>query len=434
MTQPRRRHHLARRAQLSPAAVDQHQVGKDAEAVLAGSGRSPPAPPARTPAGDTVARFRHPQLVPAAIETAVAPRRVVDGDVATGLRDIIDALLGSGAQVAGEPPAQRLLHRGNVVRPLDRPDAEVPVVRRSRPSVLEDNHRTHRVRSHGVADVVALDAARHLGEIQSRLQVGEQRLGAVGVEVGLDARLSEGGARRLARLLHQLAHRPALRHPKVDRPAALDGEEVGQDLGLVELVGDQHHARHLSGTAVVLGDEASQAGSGGEVGDALELVGLHARHLGFAHRQHRHHAAPPLQGDGQAVLLLAAAVDHLLPLGDAVDGPEPVAMARRRFVVEMGGSLLHLAAQLSGQHRRPALHEHLHLVEQPPVVLGTDQPLTGAAAALDVVVEADPAAAEDLVAAGAEWEDGSQRLDGGAQRLGAGVGAEVASTVAGHPA
>src|SRR5262245_4246402 len=73
------------------------------------------------------------------------------------------ALLG-GALIArpggAEPAAEHLAVRGDVVRAVDRADAEAPVLPGSRLAVLEHDHARDRLAALEVRDVIALDPAR----------------------------------------------------------------------------------------------------------------------------------------------------------------------------------------------------------------------------------------------------------------------------------
>ena len=317
--------------------------------------------------------------------------------------------------MAGEPAPKRLGHGGEVVGALHRLDPEVPVVTGTGPAVLEDDHRAHRVGAHGVADVVALDPARRAVQVETGGEVGEQRLGPLRLEVLDDPALAQRGEGRLARPLHQPAQLAPLRDPNVDRTATLAGEEVGDVDEVLGGVRDDDGPGKLGRPAVELGEEGTQALGRRAVGDTLDLVGLRADHPAAADGEHRRHPPPRLDDDGDGVVVAAPATQDILPLADPVDGPETIAEARRQLVVEGPRRLLHLLAQLIGEHRTPALHEGLDLLQEMGVPGLVDPPLAGPAAAPDVVVEADPAPPEDLVAAGAEGEDGAQRADRGAE-------------------
>ena len=424
VAEPHLHQHRVGGAELALAAVDEDEVGKHAEALVRGV-RPPAGPPralGRGGVGD-----REPLRLPRRLghpAAAVAPGRVVDGDV-------LGATGASG--VAADPPAQGLLHRGEVVGALDRLDPEVAVVVGTRPAVLEHHHRAHRVGAHGVADVVALDAPWQVGEVEPGLQVGEEPPGALGVEVGLDPLLAERRLRGPRGLVDKLAGGAPLGDAHLDGTTALLAEELLEHGVAGRALRDHQGAREARRVAVVQAEEALERVGGAEPGDALDGVVLHHRHLALAHREDGHHPTVAFEGDPDHVAVVAGAAHHPLALADAVDGTEPVAGARRRLVVEPLRRLAHLRLQLGGEHLGVTLHEELHLVEQPGVAVGVDVPGAGAAAALDVVVEADAAATEHLVAAGAEGEDGAQRLHRRPQRLGAGVGAEVARSVAGHP-
>ncbi len=343
-------------------------------------------------------------------QLAVAPGGIVDRDVVRG------RLVTTAAQQTRETPAQGLLHRGEVVAPLDGADAEMAVVRRPRTPVLEHDHRADRVGAHRVADVVALDASRRRRELEALREVDEERVGALGVEVVDDAALPQGAQRRGARLLDELPACSAARVAEVDRATALLGEELLDDASRPRwclrrgwCAAGWARCCSTAGTKALRHSPALRSAT-----PSSSCVSM-PEDAAASHRQQRHHGTPSLEGNRHAVLVSPRAGEHLLALGDAVDGAEPVAETRRELEVEPAGGVLHLAAQLSVERVAAALHEELHLVEEGGVLGGVDAALARAAAPLDVVVEADTAAAEDVVAAGAEREDRAQRLHGAAQ-------------------
>ena len=120
---------------------------------------------------------------------------------------------------APEPPRQHLVHRREVVvRALRAPAARRrahlvgAVARLLRPPVDEHHHRRHRREPLQVRDVVALDRARQLRQLEPLLQLAQRQLG-VGARV---AARGEAGGGVLARQLDQLAAIAALGHQHLD--------------------------------------------------------------------------------------------------------------------------------------------------------------------------------------------------------------------------
>src|SRR4029077_18258494 len=126
--------------------------------------------------------------------------------------------------------------------------------------------------------------------------------------------------------------------------------------------------------------------------------------------------------------------EDLLPVGDALDRLELVAVARCVLEIETAGRALHAVLELAHEKVGAALHEKRDLVDPRLVILRADPPLAWAGTALDVEVEADLALLEDLVGARSERQELADRLDGAAQRLGGGVRTEVPRAVVLHPA
>ena len=192
------------------------------------------------------------------------------------------------------------------------------------------------------------------------------------------------------------------------RAAALLREHLLENARIIDLVRGEHAPRHRRDIGVVLRDESAKAGRCVLVGNSFELVCLHRHHASLPHREHRHHGTPALESNGHTVLVRTSPTQHGLALLDALDGAEAVAEARRHLIFMPSRGAIHLIAQLVLQPVRAAVHELLYLVEQTRVLLRLDLLLTGAGASLDVVVEADVPALEDLVAAGAKREDGAK--------------------------
>ena len=270
------------------------------------------------------------------------------------------------------------------------------------------------------------------GSCSLRREVVEQRLGLRRIVVIDDALLAERDQRGLRGLRDQPACIAALGDVHLDGATALLGEELLEHSAPLDLVGHQEPARNRGHVGVILREEPAEARRGIEPGDALELVRLHRHDTPLADAEHRGHGAPRLDGDGDAVLVGARAAQHRLALADPFDGAQTVAKTRGELVVAIVGGSVHLVAQLVVQGVGPPLHELLHLLEDLGVLGRVDLSLARPGAPLDVIVEAHSAAPEDLVAAGAEREDGAQRSDRGAQRLRAGVRPEVARAVTDH--
>ena len=93
------------------------------------------------------------------------------------------------------------------------------------------------------------------------------------------------------------------------------------------------------------------------------------------------------------------------------DGAQPVAQASRLFKIESLRGDLHLRADFGFEYLRVSLHKGAHLIQQVGVSSFVNSRFSGPAATFDVVVETYPAATKDFVTAGAEREDGPQRLD-----------------------
>ena len=132
--------------------------------------------------------------------------------------------LGGLRALVEQPPetaSDRLVHRGDVVLPVDALDHEPAVVALARQAVLEHDHRRDHLGALEVGHVVALDAQRCLLEPERELDLLEG-LGAGGEVAGA---LGLVGGERLPGVagdgLHQDPLVAALRHPQRDLASAL---------------------------------------------------------------------------------------------------------------------------------------------------------------------------------------------------------------------
>ena len=132
-----------------------------------------------------------------------------------------------------------------------------------------------------------------------------------------------------------------------------------------------------------------------------------------------------LDGGEDVGLLHGLRIDALARL-DVAERGQPIAEARRPFIVLLEAGLVHEGMQ-------PPLHlvalageEAQRLVDQRAIVLDGDLAGAGRAAALDLEQQARPQPALEIgVGAGAEQKGALQRVDGAADRAGRGEGAEI---------
>ena len=174
-------------------------------------------------------------------------------------------------EVAPEPPAQHLLHRGEVVLALVL-DLEVPVVRPLRQPVLEHGHRRDDLGALQVRDVEALDAQRRLGEVQRLLERDQRPRRALWSEARLSLCRPNASCALQRHRLEQRALLAPLRHADADLgPLAGQRQELLVELALLRLDGHEHLARHVLGGRVaveLLEDPRDQLGRV----DVLDLV------------------------------------------------------------------------------------------------------------------------------------------------------------------
>ncbi len=143
-----------------------------------------------------------------------------------------DDEVGQRASAAPRPPSspvrarpeaapEDLLVAGEVVRALDRPDPEAPVLAGARPAVLEDDHAADRVAALDGADVVALDAQSAARQARAPRPAPRARPSVLPSSASQRAcsRASVSAAFRVGER-HELALLAALGHAEVDRSAA----------------------------------------------------------------------------------------------------------------------------------------------------------------------------------------------------------------------
>ena len=141
-----------------------------------------------------------------------------------------------------------LLHRGRVVRALDRLDLELAVLLPVHPSVLADDQRGDVLRARNVRHVKRLDARREARQFKNLLQLFEHAL-----HVGLqDAEaLLERDLRVLLNEFYHLALLPALRVEYSHAPAFALRQGLLQQPAVFKVRRHVNLARHVVGRVVL---------------------------------------------------------------------------------------------------------------------------------------------------------------------------------------
>ncbi len=220
---------------------------------------------------------------------------------------------------------------------------------------------------------------------------------------------------------------------------ALEPEELLVEVGVVGRVGHEDLARDVGAleVAVELFEQSTD-----ELGttDVLHLVdhqtlAAHDPPLPDHEDLHRRLERVLDHADGVVVLLLG--VHHLLPLDRLAHGDDLVAEAGRPLELQLVAGLVHLLVETVEDGRRLAVEEVDELGDERHVLVGGDRAHAGCHALLDVRVQArtpEPGVAVELVlGARADREGAQEEVEGLPDRVGVGVRAEVADTLALRP-
>ena len=290
------------------------------------------------------------------------------------------------------PPAQHLLHRGEVVlTALERADLEAAVIGLARRASLEHDHRGDGVGRPEVGDVEALDPDRQ--------RVHPERLAEV--VQGIDALLPAALSAQLVLLdrepgvaLGELVQAPlvaALGVPQLDRRLAALLERLADHVCLDQRRRPDDLTGYGERGRVVLDRELLRHLRLRAPGAVLEIEALPVGKHAVADLEHLRVRVRPVDRDRQHVERADRPARDPLALEQGAHRPQPVAVDR---------GLLELLLLGGGRHRRLEVALDLAVVarQEPddrvdvgPVVLLGDVVDAGRLAALDVVVEAGAA-------------------------------------------
>ena len=284
-----------------------------------------------------------------------------------------------------------------------------------------------------VADVVALDPERRIGQAERLGQLGQ---GAQGLAlVGQPADLLAGqGLGRVA--LGQFEELPLLAppgHPQVDRAAAPVGQERLEVGRLAGQGGHQELGRDRGRAGVELEEEAAQDLLVGHVAGRLEQEDVAPDQGAVADDEQLDRGLVVPAGQPDQVERRPGEGGHLLALHRPLDRADLVAQGGRPLVVGPLRGGFHLGRQAGHERLLAALEEELDLGDVAAVGLLRDRLDAGALAALDVVEQAGPGegplALADVDRAGPEREEAPDEVHRLVDRRGRGVRPEVAAAV-----
>ena len=264
-------------------------------------------------------------------------------------------------------------------------------MRALRLGVDEDRHRGDDLAPLDVRDVEALDPHRQALEVERLAQLLER------LDTPLPALLArrEVVLQREPRiLLRELGETPllaALRSANLDPCAAQIAEERGERLRVLDVGRDDHLRRHRGRAAVVLDAERLEDRGAVLPCDVLQVEGKPVDELAVAEREELHRGAVAVDCESDDVDRPHRLLVRCLPLREALDRAQPVAVASGLLEALLGSGVAHPLLERAPDRPCLAGEELDHPLDDRPVVLLRDRADAGSRAALDVEVEArDP--------------------------------------------
>src|SRR6476661_4863077 len=202
---------------------------------------------------------RQVELVHRGQRCAQLPLTAVDHDEIRSRRERLVPLLRPwiGAEPR-EAARDHLVHRGEVVLPLDVANRELAVVALLRDAILEHDHRADDLLSLDVRDVEALDPDRQRLEVQRLAQLLECLDASRALRLGDERLRLERQLRVLLRELLQPALLAPLRHAHLDARATALRQELLQRACVARPLRDEDLRRDRRRRAVVLEAELLQ--------------------------------------------------------------------------------------------------------------------------------------------------------------------------------
>ena len=268
-------------------------------------------------------------------------------------------------------------------------DFEATIRRAARLPIFEDHHAGHLVGALHVRDVVALDAQRHLRQIQKLLKLDNRARRARLVRQPLLPQPFEHFARVARGQLDQLAFIPHARRRDAHllpglatRLGATIGEPDADGLDVVDRHGQHHLIGNVAALAVVLHHKRPDDLGFAVLAMTIEDEVLAADQSAAPDQEHLDGRVRPLVVDADDVFVVDRRVDDLLLGDDAFGGTDPIPQVGRAFEFQRFGGVFHLVAHIGEHTIRFAIQEADHLIDD------LDCPDAWGRTALDVVIEA----------------------------------------------
>ena len=278
--------------------------------------------------------------------------------------------------------------------------------------------------------VIDLDAlgrcvhAESLGEARQQFRLGRAFSHAAG----------QGLAGIVEGVLHQLALFAPVRTADGHLAAALDGECLGQQVAIFDVLVEQYQARGRA-FLVELGEEAVEDFSRFHVLVVLWEVGAVAPVLSGAEEEDLHAGLAALGVDGEDIRLFHGLGVDALALLDVAQGAQAVAVDGRLLEIQLACGCFHLRGHPFTDLAALAGEEGVGFRHQARVIIMADFAGAGGGAALDLEQQAGAGAGViDRVGARAQQEGLLQGVQRAVDRAGGGEGAEIVALAAARAA
>ncbi|EKE43377.1 hypothetical protein OCGS_2569 [Oceaniovalibus guishaninsula JLT2003] len=290
-------------------------------------------------------------------------------------------------QQALEAAGQNLFHHAEIVagRQVGALDVELAILVLHQPLGPRHDHAAHGIRALDVAVVVNLDPLRRRVQIEGFGQSGQQT--GLGRGFAHPARQAFAGVAQGTG--HEILLFAPLGHKDLDAPPRLFRQRVLHQVAILDLVGQQQHARRFAGVVELADETGHHLGRVGAAAGARIIIAV-APVLVGADEEHLHAGLPALHmqrdhvGFGHAFGVDALAALHL------GQGADPVAQGGGALELHRGAGLLHLAGKLGLHLGGAALEEVFGILDQRAIIAFADLADARGAAPLDLVKQAGP--------------------------------------------
>src|SRR5262245_3870426 len=287
-------------------------------------------------------------------------------------------------------PVDRLAHRGEIVRALDRLDDELAVIRLLHLAVFANDHPGDVLGALNVRDVERFDPMRVRRQAQGLLQFGQDLRP---IRLDRAEALIEAELGVLLDQVDHLALLAPLRIEYLDAPPALFAAHLFERFAALPIDRHMNLQRHVIADGVILLEHSPQ-----EFG-RVEALNRNVLPVKFAppddaplaHREQVKRQLAPLAVITENIDVEVERPHHLMLLAERTTGLEQIAVFRRLLEPQFFRSLQHSSFQLIGQLFVLAIEQQLHILNRFAVLVGLAQILlTRPHATFDLILHAWP--------------------------------------------